>query len=466
MRPFHAFAISLLVLNACAADPVDDPPPDGEPDASVDPAPSDDPLEGLPTGAASWQVLCARGYGDRVSQAFCGGAAPPVLRSLADLRQLVGLELDADPSNPTVRFTMLGHSTAIGGRHVTPLNPRAFLFDRPSGSGPDGDYAVLTFTRGEPMVELVASDPGAGGALRFFLVRFELPCQASAAGCGNADLYGPGIESGWTGYSIYDDDAVGNTVLDCKQCHQPEGPGTEKILRMQELEGPWAHWFYEENPQDLATMQDYFAIRAGEAYAGIPAERVQPSRPIALQRLLTDNGFGEQRNAFDSAQIASELQAQGRSPTWEAIYAEAVAGRAMPVPYYGIPQTDATRVAAAIAGYRDVMEGRAPADQMPDPSDVLLGSALDEMSFEPAPGLGGREILVQMCQHCHNSRLDQTISRARFDVEQLDSLDRAVKDEAIRRLELGSGDRRKMPPQRFHTLSDAQRQRAIDELAR
>ena len=35
------------------------------------------------------------------------------------------------------------------------------------------------------------------------------------------------------------------------------------------------------------------------------------------------------------------------------------------------------------------------------------------------PGLDGKGLLVQMCQSCHNPNLDQSISRARFDVTKL-----------------------------------------------
>lgn len=88
------------------------------------------------------------------------------------------------------------------------------------------------------------------------------------------------------------------------------------------------------------------------------------------------------------------------------------------------------------------------------------------MSIRPRPGLDGRGILVHMCQMCHNSRLDQTLSRARFDVEQLAQMPRAEKDLAIARLQLPATDRQAMPPARFHELGAAERQLAIDELAR
>jgi hypothetical protein len=101
---------------------------------------------------------------------------------------------------------------------------------------------------------------------------------------------------------------------------------------------------------------------------------------------------------------------------------------------------------------------------MPDLSDVVPASALADLSIRPRAGLDGRGIMVHMCQMCHNSRLDQTLSRARFNVEQLDQMPRGEKDLAIARLKLPAGDRRAMPPARFHELGDAERQLVIDEL--
>ena len=80
-------------------------------------------------------------------------------------------------------------------------------------------------------------------------------------------------------------------------------------------------------------------------------------------------------------------------------------------------------------------------------------AALPAMSIRPKPGLDGRGILVHMCSQCHNSRLDQTLSRARFNVMTLDAMSRQERDPAIARLQLADDDPLKMPPPRFlHAL--------------
>jgi len=112
------------------------------------------------------------------------------------------------------------------------------------------------------------------------------------------------------------------------------------------------------------------------------------------------------------------------------------------------------------------MAGSRPRDQLPDIRATLLDSALPYMSVRPKPGLDGRGILVHMCRTCHNSQLDQTQSRALFNIDTLDQLPRMVKDTAIARLQLPDTDAKKMPPVRFHALSDAERALVIQELSK
>jgi hypothetical protein len=69
-----------------------------------------------------------------------------------------------------------------------------------------------------------------------------------------------------------------------------------------------------------------------------------------------------------------------------------------------------------------------------------------------------------MCQQCHHSLLDLTISRERFLVDQLDQMTREEKDLAIQRLQLPDDNRLAMPPVLFRTISDAERQLMINEL--
>jgi hypothetical protein len=71
-----------------------------------------------------------------------------------------------------------------------------------------------------------------------------------------------------------------------------------------------------------------------------------------------------------------------------------------------------------------------------------------------------------MCSQCHNSRLDQTLTRARFNVMALDAMSREERDRAIVRLQLPDSDPAKMPPLQSRSLSDAERALVIAELSK
>ncbi|MCA9672602.1 MAG: hypothetical protein KC503_43710 [Myxococcales bacterium] len=444
--------------------------------ATTPPAVSSDPLEGLPSGAQQLAALCAKGHADTVAKAFCNAATPPVLSSLADLQKLVGLEIKgANPSsgqNGNPGFATVHHSTALGTRKVNELVPRVIFFTPALGAlnqtplKPNPTYDILAFSRGELFVELASKDT-ISGEPRFYLLRIHHACETKPGGCTNADLLTHSIESSWTGYSLYDDDAIKNTTVDCLQCHQRGGPGTPKRLLMQEFSLYWNHWFFNESPKQDAVRANFGAAHAGEAsYAGLPIATYTGKRlthPGHLQALLQHNGFGTQANSFDSIQIDKELKT-GTKPSWDALYAKTVAGQAMAAPFFDVTPSDPTLVAQMTTAYQAVLTGAKPASTLPDITQTVPQANWPSISVQPAAGLDGRGIMTHICRHCHNSTLDQSISRAGFNVDTLDTLPRAIKDMAIDRLLRPDNDRRKMPPLRFHELTTAQRDLVIKEL--
>lgn len=477
------FLSASLLIAACSADPDTDVDPDDQPDAGVDENIETDPFRDLPTGQDQWEALCAKGYNDTVTQAFCAGATPPRITSFAELRNFLGLGGDTIGAGSNLRVTGVFHSTAVNGKTVTPLNPRVFFMPttigniNPSTPQPDPMYNIIAFNRGDTFAELASKDQTTGEP-RFFLFKFTLACQSQPGGCNNADLLTDSVESGWVDYTLYDDETIDNTVFACIRCHTDAG-GT-KILRMQELRNPWMHWFYPETEKNIAAIDAFEAAHAGERYADFPAMTYRGSRPSNLQRLIQNNSALNQPNEFDSAAIEMEMAQNGSSPTWNGLYAEVVAGRAIPVPYYDNPPFDGnwdysvqfqpsldpgSRVAQMIQAYNDTVSGALPRDQMPDIRDIFLPEALDVL-YRPSPNLNGRGILTQICSQCHSDRTDPTLSRARFNVDVFDALPQSQKDLAIERLMMPDGDIRKMPPDQFYTLTDSERQMLIDELSR
>ena len=427
-------------------------------------------LAHLPRGAAQLDVLCARGNADPVTERLCARTA---IRGLADLQRVVGVAI-VDPTRGNgeggnASFALLAHSTSISARLVSPINPRAFLFTSPATiarvrgpARPDPAFVAMGFSRGEQLVELVARDRRTG-ALRFFLVRFEQACNAGS--CTPADLFTPAIERDWTAVDVYEDRDLANTVLDCAVCHQPGGPGTPKMLRMQELQEPWTH-FLRAVDDGKALLGAYRAAHdVAEPYAGIPGFIIGHSQPARLQGLVEHEGFRAQPSEFPTQAIVLELgggRAPERSRAWTPLLDGVLAGRAIPVPPPMAMTADPRKLAEATAGYRRVMRG---ASDLPPMADLHREDARWMSSLRPKPGLDAPAMLRQMCARCHNPALDQTVSRALFDATRVEAMSRREKDEVIRRLRLPASSPKKMPPPRFGELAAEEIETVVAHLA-
>jgi hypothetical protein len=306
-------------------------------------------------------------------------------------------------------------------------------------------------------------------------VLFDKECTNSG-GCKNGDLLTQKLTRGWSNLREYESStALDNTLADCRQCHAPDD-SKPQILRMQELEAPFTHWFSMQTDGGRALYHDFHAAHAaGEDYGPIPAALVDKSDPALMAKMITQAGFGDQPNPFHSSAIEAEVKEaapmqpmmnapMGESPTWSVAYENAVAGEFIAAPYHDVKVTDPAKLAMMTSAYIQFMSGAS--SDLPDIRDVFLDAGLRDMGFAPKAGLNGRQMLVQMCQQCHHSKLDLTLSREKFLVDQLDSMSRAEKDVAIARLKLPVDTRLAMPPALFRTITDGERQQMIDELAK
>jgi hypothetical protein len=154
----------------------------------------------------------------------------------------------------------------------------------------------------------------------------------------------------------------------------------------------------------------------------------------------------------------------GWSATWKSIYATAAVGQAITVPYHDVKVTDPARLAHMTQLYTDYRTGGRP-DLPEDIREVLLPQGLVDMGFSPPPEVDGRALLIQQCQQCHHSRLDPTISRERFLVDQLDQMSRDEKDLAIQRINTAADTRLTMPPPLFRLPTAKQRELMIEVLS-
>ena len=418
---------------------------------------------------------------DRITRAFCQdvkGGTVPMPGGLDDLLSLLGLSFK-NGDNPA--FAILGHSSALTAREVSAIAPTAFIFT-PLGSGGavPPDYTFLAYDPGEAFVEVAAYSPLDMG-VDFYLVLFDKACTNAAGGCTPTDMLTPNQTTGWSNVRIYESStALNDTIADCRQCHigaghdNPNG-GDSLILRMQELAAPHTHWFSKSTSGGIALLADFHeAHGTTESYGGIPAAQLDNSDPDQMAALITAAGFGTQPNAFPSAMVEQQVVAiaplqpqtnvpMGWSQTWADVYQQAASGSAIAVPYHDVKVTDPDKLARATHAYVAWRTGASPT-LSEDIRDVLLDSGLPDMGFQPQPGLDGHAILVQQCQQCHNSRLDPTLSREKFLVDQLDQMSRDEKDLAIQRIQTSLDTRLTMPPPLFRLPSDDERAAMIAEL--
>jgi cytochrome c553 len=424
--------------------------------------------------------FCAREDQDAVRDLFCADT-PPDITSLRDLQTQLGLGPDAadrnapyvgtpladNPYSALGPVAVMSHSTSLSGALVSPLNPRVLVL---------GTSTLLAFVRGVQRVELI-SPSRTTHSFNFYLLSFEQACNDSDRTCTPGDLYTPRIESDWLRVRIHDGEQLKNTPQDCRQCHQR---ASEKpTLLMRELESPWTHFFVPSGltgalpgvgGSDL--MDDYLGAKGDEVYGGYDLSTISSVTPFLMQ---TRVGI-KQPLYFDSSAILEERYPYGpdgyateaqTSPTWERAYEAFKRGEQLAVPYFEQRATDPDKQRQLSEAYRSFRDGELDADELPDLADIYPDDPKlrARMGLQTEPDASAEEALIQACGSCHNDVLDQTISRARFNID-LSRMDRAALDRAIERIQRDRSAPGAMPPSEARQLDPSAAKRLVAYLRR
>jgi mono/diheme cytochrome c family protein len=462
-------AAALLVC-ACTASPEDEP-------AAKSPA-GRESFEHLPRGEEQLANLCARTGEDDVRDAFCDHM--PEVYSLYDLQRTLGLDSESVTKLREIKtggvtaISLASHSTSLSKHNVSAINPRLV---EARARFPSFQMVVLAFNRGDQEVELLSRDR-VTGELNFYLVSFRQACNDAKNGCSHADLFTSAIERDWTMMSLYDETDLQNTVHDCATCHQPNGPGSNKQIIMQEFNAPFTHWFSQDSEGGQALLEDYLAAHENDAYGGMESEQVRVTDPTLLPTLILarDGGY---KGTFDSVRIEHEIKQNsgggqphdnripGESQTWRAAYEQNMLGSPLTLPYHDVKVTDPEKLSAVTEALQAFSRGELPEDELPQVNDVFPDDPqlLAELGIGTEPGSTGESVLLQACSQCHREPLDPTLSRARFRAD-LKGMSRAEKDLAIERMRLDPSHPLAMPPARARTLTKEARERAIKALMR
>lgn len=389
-------------------------------------------------------ALCQRPGDDEVRDIFCH----PEGQTVAGFEDLYSrLNKGWDPNESASTFAVaLGLSTALSGRVVSPINPRLILLSD----------VFVAFQRGVQLVEIAARDRKTQ-RLIFYLLEFKQDCNEREEGCLPGDLYTPAVETNWRNITLRDDEDLKNSPADCRQCHQRSLD--EPILLMRELEPPWTHFFAPDDQAgllytgkgDLGLIAvDYQKAKGDERLAGIPtAALTKQSAGIFLEVLVSPR----QPLVFDSALILEERFPTGmelepvRSETWDRAFEAFQRGEQLALPHYDARPLDPDKLARLTAAYAAYRAGELPAEELPDLADIFPDdpAVRAEIGLETVPNATPAQVLIQACGSCHNDVLDQSLSRARFNID-LARLPRDELELAILRLSLPGDAPGVMPP--------------------
>jgi hypothetical protein len=343
---------------------------------------------------------------------------------------------------------LLSHSTALSGDLVSELNPRAIFGTR---------ELLVAFSRGIQQVELAALDHQIEDQYNFYLLQFRQACNLAAEGCSPGDLYTPAIEGDWQSLALDDDEDLKNTPSDCRQCHQRARP--RAILLMREFYSPWTHLFGEDVPEPQnfpeptggTLLRDYRRAKGDETYAGLSNDVLNSTIGISLQRMVP-----QQPLVFRGSQIIGErwpwkdgqyAATPQRSPTWDGSFAAFRRGEQLALPFYAPRASNPQKQAALTEAYQRYRTGELEAAQLPDLADIFSDEPRTraEIGLQTEPGITPAETLIEACGTCHNDVLDQTVTRARFNI----ALSKQSRDElqhAVARIKLPRDAPGAMPP--------------------
>jgi mono/diheme cytochrome c family protein len=421
-------------------------------------------------------ALCQRDRADSVRDLFCADS-PPKIASLAELQALLQTVPGKPPAGMIDLYgaaafvTMLGHSTALSGHRVSPLNPRMIVI---SGG------LLMAYQRGVQKVEVIARARNAG-FFNFYLFEFEQACNAQPGGCTPGDLYTPRVEQDWLRVSIQDDEDIKNTPNDCRQCHQRASEYPRLLMR--ELNNPWTH-FFQPLPAAAETfvgpgvqgndlLQDHLDAKGDERYGGFAPATVVGIAPFLLEQTVSS----DQPVLFDAPGIESERFPYdqergypvnpGESPTWQEAWEAFKRGEQLALPFIEARVSDPDKYAQRVEAYQRYRAGELSADELPDFADVFSDDpgVRAQLGLQTEPDASAEEALIQACGSCHNDVLDQTLSRARFNID-LWKLDSAEISVAIGRIERAPGQGGVMPPPEARQLDPDARARVLDYLRR
>jgi mono/diheme cytochrome c family protein len=180
----------------------------------------------------------------------------------------------------------------------------------------------------------------------------------------------------------------------------------------------------------------------------------------ADQPLVFDgSAISNERWPWSEAGYQNEPQ---RSATWDEGYQAFKRGEQLALPYYAPRATDPQKQAQLTEAYASYRDRQLSAAELPDLAAIFPddGHTLAEIGLRTEPDATPAELLIQACGSCHNDVLDQSISRARFNIA-LGRLPASELAAAVARLRMDRSAPGAMPPPGRRQLDEPARARLI-----
>jgi hypothetical protein len=227
-------------------------------------------------------------------------------------------------------------------------------------------------------------------------------------------------------------------------------------------------------------FQDFLQAHSSNGtYAGMSINiHIRPSTALNLELLVNNNEFKGRSHGndfFNSLLIQDEVNLTdghpmsnanaSHSPVWTEEYERRSQLMAVdtfgsvPMPHRDCKTSDEVQLQEVTSKILDVRNGRAPLSSLPHYPIVNRSDEtfLREAGHMAPKGLPSNQLLRRACVGCHHSKLDQNISRARFNAEDLTLNTRESLEEAIRRLQMRNHDLELMPPENYMRLTDEEK---------
>jgi hypothetical protein len=437
--------------------------------------PEDAWLGAIGRGQTQTAKVCKSGAKDRIVESLCTDPPPPV-DGMQALYEALGLVGEARSIASTT------HSLGLSARTVTAANPRTFAFMNTAHYPhplPYDKFAVVTFARGEQLVEMVALDTNTYD-WNFYVLAFEQACNESR--CTPEDLLTARVEQGWKRWTLYSSSELVDTPLDCNSCHQPFGEGTHKLLLMRQLPDPWIHWgdfrgvdeganCSQDGPKGdpkrripgeglnvLLALEGQDGQHAGIAVADLyEAKSGRDFGGFMVNARLSVNSspygpnYLQHELELDSARILCELLDNETSEIWQR-YRSELTEQGFPVAYYGVDVLDPRKRQELLADRRALLSSRSDEEALDVAASWMSAEVAEAVGLVPRETDTAPQILRQMCVRCHAAETPNDLRRAGFNAENLGSID-PLTAEAIRsRIHLPRQSPKLMPPLRAGEL--------------